>query len=48
MRTVLSSVSGCCQMLTRYLPPWCRDTSTRSSRGGLPIFANNWDLISSA
>ena len=37
--------SGCCQMLTRYLPLWCRDISRRSSRGGLPIFANTWDLI---
>ena len=37
--------SGCCQILTRYLPLWCRDISRRSSRGGLPIFANTWDLI---
>ena len=39
------SGSGCCQMLTRYLPLWCLETSTRSRRGGLPIFANTWDLI---
>jgi hypothetical protein len=32
-------------MLIRYLPPWCRDTSTRPNRGSLPIFANTWDLI---
>ena len=33
------------QMLTRYLPLWCLETSTRSSRGGLPMFASTWDLI---
>ena len=32
-------------MLTRQLPFWCWDTSTRSRPGGLPIFANTWDLI---
>ena len=37
--------SGCSQMLTRQWPLWCRDTSTWSRRGGLPIFANTWDLI---
>jgi hypothetical protein len=41
------SGSGCCQMLTRYLPLWCRHISRRSSRGGLPILANTWDLIRS-
>ena len=37
--------SVCSQMLTRYLPLCCLQTSTRSNRGGLPIFANTWDLI---
>ena len=40
--------SGCSQMLTRYLSLCCLQTSTRCNRGGLPIFANTWDLIFSA